>query len=92
MKSHCWQVLHRVFLGVRALIKLSINCDGFSSPQVNIFILAFSRNLHFITLGESVVLPILFVYSLLTSVLGAIAVRNVHLRHFTDISTKCYTR
>jgi len=41
---------------------------------VNILVLAFSRNGHFITLGEKVVLPILFVYSLLTSVLGAIAV------------------
>ena len=44
--------------------------------QANIFILAFVKDGQFITTGEKVVLPILLVFSLLTSFLGAVAVRD----------------
>ena len=44
--------------------------------QANILVLAFVKDGQFITTGEKVILPIFLVFSLFTSLLGAIAVRD----------------
>ena len=67
-------------LGMRPLLHYSvyqISVTSYLFPsQANILILAFVKDGQFITTGEKVILPIFLVFSLFTSLLGAIAVRG----------------
>ena len=69
-------------LGMRPLLHYSVyqilhNVISYLFPsQANILILAFVKDGQFITTGEKVILPIFLVFSLFTSLLGAIAVRG----------------